>query len=72
MMINQLMDCPCCGTTPNICQWKDTITPNATWIECECGIMTDSTHHEDSNEAKNLAIKIWNGNRELKKEANDE
>ena len=55
--------CGSCERKPAICQWTDTVNPNATWIECECGMMTDTVYHEDPDMAKDLAIDIWNGSR---------
>ena len=62
--------CPSCGGEAHICQWKDTKNPNATWIECDCGMMTDSYHHKDPQEATKMAIAVWDGNRR-KNERND-
>lgn len=56
----KLLPCPCCGSEAAIRQWRDTENPNATWVECQCGLMTDSVHNEDSREAANLAAAIWN------------
>ena len=50
-----------CGRRPEMIQWGDTVNPNATWVECECGMMTDTMHDEDAEEAKRLAAVIWNG-----------
>lgn len=58
-----LLGCPSCGKEAKVCQWGDTKDPNATWIECECVMMTDTQHAEDPQEAIELAIKVWNGNR---------
>lgn len=54
---------PCkCGAEPKLCQWTDTKKPgrNATWIECECGMITKSHYSKDPETAKNKAIKAWN------------
>lgn len=58
-----LLPCPFCGSNAKIYQWLDTLKPFATWVECtngECGIMTDSFHHSDPEQAKNFAITVWN------------
>jgi len=55
-----LLPCPFCGGQPRLAQWLDTLNPNATWIECECGIMTESVYHEDPEQAKRLAAAVWN------------
>ncbi len=56
-----LLPCPCCGGLALLCQWLDTLNPNAAWVECTiCELMTDSVHHEDPIEAKRLAAAIWN------------
>lgn len=49
-----------CGREPKVCQWTDTKPANATWIECECGMMTRSFHGKDANGVKDKAIKMWN------------
>ena len=51
--------CPCCGACPVVVQWTDTVNPNATWVECECGMMTDTQHHVSKDEARKMAIEIW-------------
>ena len=52
---------PCkCGRMPKVCQWTDTKRPNATWIECECGMVTKSFYSKDPQTAKDNAIKTWN------------
>jgi uncharacterized Zn finger protein len=59
--MTEVLPCPCCGSEARICQWRDTLDPNATWVECpECGIMTDSFHHADAEEAKAMAAAVWN------------
>ena len=50
-----------CGRTPKVVQWGDTLNPNATWIECDCGMMTDSVHCDDPDVAIEMAAEIWNG-----------
>ena len=58
-----LLQCPFCGSPAALCKWLDTLEPNATWIECtngDCGILTDSFHHEYPEQAKALAIAVWN------------
>ena len=44
---------------PTVRQWLYTLKPHATWIECSCGVTTDSFHHDDPQEAKRLAWKAW-------------
>lgn len=59
---------PCkCGREPHVCQWTDTKKPNATWIECECGLMTKSFYSKDAELAKTKAIKMWNAKARRKK-----
>ena len=55
-----LLPCPFCGGQPRLAQWLDTLNPNASWVECECGIMTESVYHEDAEQAKRLAAAVWN------------
>lgn len=52
---------PCkCGKEPKMAQWEDTKKPNATWIECECGMITLSFYSKDPELAKKKAVKMWN------------
>ena len=52
---------PCkCGLEPKVCQWTDTKKPNATWIECSCGMLTKSFYSKDPELSKTKAIKAWN------------
>jgi hypothetical protein len=61
MTHTDLKPCAHCGYEARLCQWRDTLEPNATWVECpDCGIMTDSFHHEDPEMAKEMAAAIWN------------
>lgn len=66
-----VLPCPCCGGKARLCQWRDTVNPNATWVECvseACGVMTDSQHAETPEEAARLAIAIWSRRTETAKE----
>lgn len=59
----ELKPCPFCGGEARVTQWRDTLSPNTTWIECinpECQVMTDSFHHKDHNKARELAAQVWN------------
>lgn len=59
----ELLDCPFCSCEAHIGQWRDTLNPNATWVECmspSCRAMTDTVHHEDADEAKRMAAALWN------------
>jgi hypothetical protein len=56
-----------CGKEARVCQWTDTLQPNATWIECECGMITRSFHHKDPLVAKQKAIKMWNAKAKTRK-----
>jgi len=59
--MTEVLPCPCCGSEARICQWRDTLDPMATWVECtECGIATDTFHHEDREEATAMAAAVWN------------
>lgn len=58
-----LIPCPCCEAEAKYCQWRDTLEPNATWVECtneECGLTTDDVHHKDPEEAKRIVARRWN------------
>jgi hypothetical protein len=56
----ELKPCAHCGKRPILVQWRDTLNPNATWIECKCGIMTDSYHHKEPLKAFLRVKKVWN------------
>lgn len=52
---------PCiCGKEAKVCQWTDTLKPNATWMECKCGIISKTFYSKDSVDARNKCIKAWN------------
>lgn len=56
-----LLPCPCCGGEARLAQWRDTASPNASWVECaECGLATADVHDEDPQKAKALAVALWN------------
>ena len=57
---NVLKRCPFCGRKPRLVQWRDTKKPNATWVECKCGVMTEVAFHKSVMEAAALVVKIWN------------
>ena len=62
-MAKRLLPCPCCGKRPRVVQWRDTLNPNATWIECKskhCGLMTPTTYNKSPLQAALQAEKIWN------------
>ena len=59
----KLLPCPFCGSKAIVVQWRDTLKPNATWIECTrpaCGIQTRTVYHKLVEGAVKLAIKLWN------------
>ena len=58
--MTELKPCPFCGGQAKVCQWRDTVDPNCTWIECECGAMMEHVHDESHVDAKEKAIKVWN------------
>ncbi len=64
MKVAELMKCPNCKSIPNLTQWTDTKKPNATWIECSCGIITKTFYHKDADVAKKRATKVWNSRAE--------
>lgn len=52
-----------CGANAALCQWRDTLKPNATWVECtnpDCGMTTDSYQHDDAEQAKAEVVRRWN------------
>ncbi len=51
--------CPNCNATPHLCQWTDTVRPNATWINCDCGFTTKTYYDKDPEKAKKKVLKIW-------------
>ena len=55
-----LKPCPFCGRKPYLVQWRDTLKPNATWIQCKCGVMTDSHYNEGMFKAAHAAMLVWN------------
>lgn len=56
-----LKACAHCGSAPSLHQWRDTVTPNATWIECVgCGVMTDTFHDPRPLVARRKAAELWN------------
>lgn len=59
--MSDLKPCPMCGDEASFCQWRDTMEPNATWVECpSCGIMTDTFYDPSPDEAKRKAATVWN------------
>lgn len=53
--------CPLCNGKATLVQWKDTLKPNATWIECEeCGCTTTTLYSKNAETAKNKVLNIWN------------
>lgn len=59
----ELLPCPFCGKRPILVQWRDTDKPNATWVECRCGIISNN-HYDDCHiKAAAKAIKKWNRRR---------
>ena len=59
--IDALLPCPMCGDEARVCQWKDTVEPNATWIECpNCSVMTDTFYDPSPDEAIRNAASVWN------------
>jgi hypothetical protein len=60
IMNKQINNCGC-GQKPKLVQMTDSERPNVTWIECKCGMMTDSVIGEPKEKAVELAAKIWNG-----------
>ena len=52
--------CPNCGSSIKVNQWKDTLKPNATWIECTCGLITKTFYDKDPEKAKTKVLKMWN------------
>lgn len=57
---HEIERCHHCGSKPSLAQWRDTVKPNATWIECKCGIMTKSFYGKSFLTTARKAIKCWN------------
>lgn len=63
-MQKRLKPCAHCGSKkPRLVQWRDTLNPNATWVECSvqsCKMMTSSYYHTNPVKAAEQAMKVWN------------
>ncbi len=56
-----LKACAHCAGMPALRQWRDTVNPNATWIECvQCGLMTDTFYDPNALIAQHKAAERWN------------
>ncbi|MCB1714142.1 MAG: Lar family restriction alleviation protein [Candidatus Competibacteraceae bacterium] len=58
-----LLDCPFCGCEAHIGQWRDTVKPNASWVECmnpDCMAATQTYYDPDMEAAKRKAVAAWN------------
>lgn len=56
-----LKACAHCGSAPALRQWRDTVNPNATWVECVgCGLMTDTFYDPNAIAAQRKAAERWN------------
>lgn len=52
---------PCgCGRIPRVVAFDDPWADGACYIECECGMMVRRIDRENEDEAKRVAIGIWN------------
>lgn len=61
MTDTNLLPCPFCGSKAHIVQWRDTLKPNATWIECEgCHAMIETLYDDDPATARHQAAAVWN------------
>lgn len=69
MEIPEMLNCPNpnCDSHPFLGQWRDTEKPNATWIVCDCGVMTIAFYDKDPVKAKIKAIKVWNSRHKKKR-----
>jgi hypothetical protein len=59
MKIPEIKECKC-GVTPELTQWNDTRRPNASFITCDCGLMTKSYYSKNPDLAKKRCITDWN------------
>lgn len=60
--MDELLDCPFCGGEAYIRQWRDTLKPNAAWVECvnpDCHAMTQTYYDEDPAIARQKAVAAW-------------